>query len=206
MSNTLRKQPVQRRSQATFDAIVEATIQVLLRDGAGQMTTTRVAERAGVSVGTLYQYYPNKEALLAEVKSRYFTLMLEAVGGVLKASDGTEKTMILAAGIDALIDVKRRNRDLSMAMSHLSDAASSHLGRSDIVETFTTLLCPLFEEGGAISPRQARNKALLLVTGIEGMLQHALRFEPDWLVETWFVDELKRFAAGLIESDGQQRR
>jgi len=62
-----RKTPVQTRSQATVQAISEATIQVLLRDRVEHLTTTRVAQRAGVSVGTLYQYYRNKEALLHTV-------------------------------------------------------------------------------------------------------------------------------------------
>ncbi len=62
-----RKTPVQARSTATVEAIAEATIQVLLSQGANRLTTTRVAERAGVSVGTLYQYYPNKQSLLFAV-------------------------------------------------------------------------------------------------------------------------------------------
>ena len=57
-----RKTPVQARSTVTVEAISEATIQVLLRHGAERLTTTRVAQRAGVSVGTLYQYYPNKQS------------------------------------------------------------------------------------------------------------------------------------------------
>ena len=62
-----RKTPTQARSAATVDAIFEATIQVLLAAGGQRLTTTRVAERAGVSVGTMYQYFPNKQALLYAV-------------------------------------------------------------------------------------------------------------------------------------------
>src|SRR5580692_3367 len=62
-----RKSPVQARSSVTVEAISEATIQVLLSHGTDRLTTTRVAERAGVSVGTLYQYYPNKQSLLFAV-------------------------------------------------------------------------------------------------------------------------------------------
>ena len=76
---TLRKQPVQSRAQATCQAVEEATIQVLLHHGAGALTTTRVAERAGVSVGTLYQYFPNKRALVETVRARYFALMSETI-------------------------------------------------------------------------------------------------------------------------------
>jgi AcrR family transcriptional regulator len=59
-----RKSPMQARSAASVDAILEATVQVLLDVGKERLTTTRVASRAGVSVGTLYQYFPNKSALL----------------------------------------------------------------------------------------------------------------------------------------------
>ena len=55
-----RKTPVQARSTVTVEAIYEATIQVLLSQGAERLTTTRVAERAGVSVGTLYQVLPEQ--------------------------------------------------------------------------------------------------------------------------------------------------
>jgi len=54
------------------EAISEATIQVLLSHGAERLTTTRVAERAGVSVGILYQYYPNKQSLLFAVLENHF--------------------------------------------------------------------------------------------------------------------------------------
>ena len=65
-----RKTPVQARSQATVDTILDAAARVLVRDGYGAFTTNRVAARAGVSVGSLYQYFPNKEALLAKLKAR----------------------------------------------------------------------------------------------------------------------------------------
>ena len=59
-----RKTPIQARSNASVDAILQATLQVLTSVGKERLTTTRVAARAGVSVGTLYQYFPNKSALL----------------------------------------------------------------------------------------------------------------------------------------------
>lgn len=59
-----RKSPVQAHSVASVDAVLKATVQVLLQVGKETLTTTRVATRAGVSVGTLYQYFPNKSALL----------------------------------------------------------------------------------------------------------------------------------------------
>ena len=59
-----RKLPTQGRSRETVSVILEATIRVLDEVGIDRLTTTRVATVAGVSVGTLYQYFPNRDALL----------------------------------------------------------------------------------------------------------------------------------------------
>jgi AcrR family transcriptional regulator len=64
-----RKHPRQARSTDLVDAILEAAVQVLATEGADRFTTTRVAERAGVSVGSLYQYFPNKAAILFRLQS-----------------------------------------------------------------------------------------------------------------------------------------
>src|SRR5579871_2162038 len=74
-----RKMPVQMRATVTVGAICEATIQVLLTHGADRLTTTRVADRAGVSVGTLYQYYPNKRSLLFAVFEDHLDKVSRAV-------------------------------------------------------------------------------------------------------------------------------
>jgi AcrR family transcriptional regulator len=66
-----RKSPVQARSAASVEAILQATIQVLLKVGKERLTTTTVAMRAGVSVGTLYQYFPNKSTLLKAILKRH---------------------------------------------------------------------------------------------------------------------------------------
>jgi AcrR family transcriptional regulator len=74
-----RKKPRQARSEVTVEAMLEATIQVLLSHGATRLTTTRVAERAGVSVGSIYQYFPDKQALLCAVLLRHFEAMAAAI-------------------------------------------------------------------------------------------------------------------------------
>jgi AcrR family transcriptional regulator len=67
---TQRRKPRQARARATWDAIVEAAAQVLERDGLAGFNTTSVAERAGVSIGTLYQYFPDKQAILLAAAER----------------------------------------------------------------------------------------------------------------------------------------
>lgn len=64
-----RKQPKQARSSGLVTAVLEAAVQVLMKEGAQRFTMARVAERAGVSVGSLYQYFPNKAAILFRLQS-----------------------------------------------------------------------------------------------------------------------------------------
>jgi AcrR family transcriptional regulator len=64
-----RKQPQQARSNELVSAVLDAAVQVLTAEGAQRFTTARVAERAGVSVGSLYQYFPNKAAILFQLQS-----------------------------------------------------------------------------------------------------------------------------------------
>ncbi|WP_029935693.1 TetR family transcriptional regulator [Sphingomonas sp. UNC305MFCol5.2] len=64
-----RKTPKQARSNQLVEAVLDAAVQVLMREGAQRFTTARVAERAGVSVGSLYQYFPNKAAILFRLQS-----------------------------------------------------------------------------------------------------------------------------------------
>jgi AcrR family transcriptional regulator len=74
---TPRKRPKQERSQATVQAILTATAHILTEDGYDQLTTNRVAERAGVSIGSLYQYFPNKEALIFALAEHHANEMLQ---------------------------------------------------------------------------------------------------------------------------------
>ena len=67
----VRKRPVQDRSRETVDVILQAAAQVFSHQGFGSATTNRIAERAGVSIGTLYQYFPNKEAILYSLMERH---------------------------------------------------------------------------------------------------------------------------------------
>lgn len=78
-----RKTASQERSRATVDALVEATARILVREGFDKASTNRIAEVAGVSVGSLYQYFPSKEALVAAVIERHQQEIMETVRGEL---------------------------------------------------------------------------------------------------------------------------
>jgi len=76
---TPRKRPRQARSKTTVDAILGATARVLVKHGFDRLTTNAVADAAGVSIGSLYQYFPNKEALVAALIERHIEEMTAAV-------------------------------------------------------------------------------------------------------------------------------
>jgi AcrR family transcriptional regulator len=100
----------------TVEAIAEATIQVLLAVGLDRLTTTRVAERAGVSVGTLYQYYPNKQALLYAVLEVHGTKVAEAVESACRACCGAAVKVLVAAVVEAFVNAKLERTDISTAL------------------------------------------------------------------------------------------
>ena len=79
-----RKQPQQARSAGLVAAILEAAVQVLAKEGAPRFTTARVAEKAGVSVGSLYQYFPNKAAILFRLQSDEWRQTAELLRGILE--------------------------------------------------------------------------------------------------------------------------
>ncbi|WP_394780497.1 TetR family transcriptional regulator [Undibacterium sp.] len=81
---TSRKAPKQARSTELVNAIQEAAIQVLAKEGARRFTTTRVAERAGVSVGSVYQYFPNKAAILFQLQSNEWKQTTEMLCRILE--------------------------------------------------------------------------------------------------------------------------
>jgi AcrR family transcriptional regulator len=115
-----RKTPVQARSTASVNAIIDATIQVLLRVGKERLTTTSVALRAGVSVGTLYQYFPNKSALLQAALKRHLDEVTSAVELVCKEQEGATLRQMATALITAFFEVKMKNAKTSVALYSVS--------------------------------------------------------------------------------------
>jgi AcrR family transcriptional regulator len=111
-----RKTPIQTRAAVTVDAISEATVQVLLKQGLTRLTTTRVAERAGVSVGTLYQYYPNKQALLFAVLADHLDKVASAVEAACDQARHTPLADMIRTVVEAFVDAKTARVDVSLAL------------------------------------------------------------------------------------------
>ncbi len=122
-----RKTPQQSRSVATVEAIHDATVQVLLKDGAEGLTTVHVARRAGVSVGTLYQYFPNKQALLFAVLERHMLRTVTAVEEACAANHLQPLSVMVHALVNRFIDAKLLDRDTSVALYRIAAEAGGDL-------------------------------------------------------------------------------
>jgi AcrR family transcriptional regulator len=115
-----RKTPLQDRSAATVAAILQATLQVLIGVGKERLTTTRVAARAGVSVGTLYQYFPNKSSLLQACLKRHMAGVSKAVEEVCEQYQNHGILEIATALIAAFLLAKMRDGKESAALYSVS--------------------------------------------------------------------------------------
>lgn len=115
-----RKQPVQARSIANVEAILEATIHVLLEVGKEQLTTTRVAARAGVSVGSLYQYFPNKSALLQAALRSHLEEISLAVEQACREEKGSSLSRMATRLANTFLEAKMRDPKVSVALYAVS--------------------------------------------------------------------------------------
>ncbi|RVT93307.1 TetR/AcrR family transcriptional regulator [Sphingomonas crocodyli] len=140
-----RKTPQQARSTATIEAIHIATIQVLLAGGVGRLTTTRVAERAGVSVGTLYQYFPHKQALLFALVERQFDLIEGAMVAAATKLEGQDLAAIAEGLAIAWLDAKMADIVSSRAIY----AIAAEFDLSDLMSRAATCMTDLI--GGLLS-------------------------------------------------------
>src|SRR3954463_14779706 len=96
-----RKAPKQQRSKETVDVILAATARVLVKEGYDRASTNKIADAAGVSIGSLYQYFPTKEALVAAVIHRHMNEMME----VIQASFIRVASLPLAEAVRELVKV-----------------------------------------------------------------------------------------------------
>lgn len=126
-----RKLPRQGRSRATVDAILDACAEAVGEGGYAALTTNRLAQRAGVSVGTLYQYFPNREAVAAALASRAFQRLVVALRGRLEdcAASGAGAREATASLLQRALEVLVAERPVFRGLL----AEAPELFRSDAV-------------------------------------------------------------------------
>lgn len=157
---TPRKSPVQARSAVTVGALHTAAIQVLVREGLSRCTTTRIAERAGTSIGSLYQYYPNRDALLAAVLERHLTGISTAVEQVCREQRGRRIDVMAAALVRRFLAAKLRDPEEAKALYAVAE-----------------------ERGGVLLAARMRERTVAAVAAMLGSASDA-RFDDVCLVAT----------------------
>jgi AcrR family transcriptional regulator len=169
-----RKLPVQARAAVTVEAISEATIQVLLSHGADRFTTTRVADRAGVSVGTLYQYFPNKQSLLFAVIENHLDRVAEAVEAACEQARYQPLAEMIRHTVEAFIDVKMERADISVALYQVS----ADVGGPAVVKRTSQRVRKAIERmlGTASDTKSPPDKFAveMMVASMSGAMCHAL--------------------------------
>ncbi len=166
-----RKKPRQARSQATVDAIFEATIQVLLKDGLPRLTTIRVAERAGASVGTLYQYYPHKQALLFAVLQRHLANVEKAITQAAESHHHMPLATMISAVIDALVEVKTGRLDESRALYAVSTELNSREVVREHEQRSRAALAGMLKTATDAKFRDLDTVVFMLATGAAGPMR-----------------------------------
>lgn len=165
-----RKRPMQRRSAATVDAILEAAARMLESAGLAGYTTNAIAARAGVSVGSLYQYFPNRDALTAALIDRESTPLLAEVEGA-AAAPSCEAALLRL--IRAAVAHQMRRPELARLLDF--EERRLPLGERDarVSERIHAVLVGAF--GLADAPRidDRRTAALDVIAIVRGMVDAA---------------------------------
>lgn len=199
-----RKQASQDRSRATVKALVEATARILVKEGFDKASTNRIAEVAGVSVGSLYQYFPGKEALVAAVIERHHEQLTLTVRKEL----ADIASQPLALGVRRLIAVAVKAHRIDPRLHRVLAEQIPRVGRLEKVETFNRGNYTLFRE--YLESRRAEVGApgldlasFVCVTTIEALTHNAVLNQasllPGQTMEA-LVDDATRLILGYLEA------
>lgn len=169
-----RKLPIQARSTASVDAILKATVQVLLRVGKDRLTTTLVAARAGVSVGTLYQYFPNKRALLRTALKLHVEEILAGVEQVCLAQRGHPVEEMAEALAVAFLAVKMRDPKKSRALYAVSSDVEGSKVAAGAVARVNNAIVELLRSAPEVLATELRLMATVLQSAIAGVKRQLL--------------------------------
>lgn len=198
-----RKQPSQERSRVTVDALVEATARILVRESFDKASTNRIAEEAGVSIGSLYQYFPSKEALVAAVIDRHKEELMQVARealarlGKLPAKDAVRALVTLAIeahGVDP-----RLHRVLAEQIPRTGRLKNVEAFSRENYSLFRTYLEAHREEIRAVDLDLA---AFVCVTSIEALTHAAVLHRPEMLgndAAAALIDEATRLIVRYLQ-------
>ena len=187
---TLRKRPRQGRSRATVEMILQATARVLVKCGFDGLTTNLVAETAGVSIGSLYQYFPNKAALVGALCEKHVEDM-----AALCLSELTRGAQLpMAEAIRGVIELMIRAHAVEPELHRVLTEQVPRVGRMAKLREVDALCHRMV--AGLLATRKAElaiedpdMAAFVLVSAIEAITHRAVLFAPELLRDPRLIDE-----------------
>lgn len=192
MAHEPRKSAKQQRSRVTIDAILEATARIVGQVGLDQATTNRIAELAGVSIGSLYQYFPGKEALLAALIAREAEADLEALRRVLVDLHDLPLADAVERLITVLVARHARHPALYRWMLTYTPGLGQHPTVRSIAARGRALLRDLLGAHQAELPphREPALAAMILGSAVESAVHTAIFERPETLTDGTLAREL----------------
>ena len=199
-----RRRPAQARSQHTVDAILEATERMAAEHGEAALNTNAIAERAGVSIGTLYQYFPSKEAIVGDLVRRERARVLKEMDGLLArtGTPGWEPQQVLRAFVrlylQSFADPEPARRSLArLAWRSAHPEATVHSLR-EAAERIALHLQRLRHP--ALRP-PTPTQAFVLTRALMGTVRAAVLEDSPVLGSATFEDELVTLCWLLLKAD-----
>lgn len=174
-----RKTPRQSRSQATVTAILDATARILVERGFAAASTNAVAERAGVSVGSLYQYFPNKDALVSALQARHNGQMMAVIQRALtKAMDATVVDA-LAGLIEATVEAHGVDADLHRVLEEQLGSMDVDALRDEYTDVMEDRIVALLaRHRDEITAPDLKVAAFMLMHAAHGLIHAVVRQRP----------------------------
>jgi AcrR family transcriptional regulator len=194
-----RKRPEQDRSRATVEAVMDAAAHILIKHGYDAFTTNRVAEKAGVSIGSLYQYFPNKEALIGELMRRHLAVIEQGV----ELMAAQAHTVPLAVLVRAAVEQNIASHLAEPALHRVLSEEVPRLGQLDWQRAFQQRVTARVRE--ALDARRAElavadlDLAVYVVTRtVEAVVHNAVGERPQDLKSGVLAEELTRLLVGYL--------
>lgn len=198
-----RKLPTQSRSRALVEAVVEACLRILDEEGAAALTVQRVAEVSGATVGSIYQYFPNKDAIIALVYERVLQTEAERVsldhGRISRLPLAMALREIVGNTIRMELRLSRLNREFHLkyyADLQLGMRCGSYASSRDYVQGTWLEFLRFYDSEITATDREAA--AYMLGMGLRAVVRMALEDDPARLEQPAFLDSLVDMALGAI--------
>ena len=193
VSEAPRKTPRQPRARATVDAILVAAAHILKTQGFERATTNRIAERAGVSIGSLYQYFPNKQAVIAALRERHS----DWFEGCLRDEIARMAALPPREGVRAAVEIAIALHAVDVT---LHNALTEHRYSPEHEAAFRTLARQKLEEsGGKIRPVDPEIASFIAVRVFEALVHRTAHDEPERLTDPRFAAEVTELLARYLE-------